>query len=348
MFTTSLCAPAIIYIGFSLIQILIDIYKGIFNSAFIKFIVMIVLSLVINILCNMGLTVIAWFLVFIPIIMMTIISTLLLRVFGTDPNETELQSKVKDASNNLPITNRIDRDEIRDNLYDKIGNYYDLSNNEEDKYDLSNNATKYFLVDSLVNDFGNNYFINSIRNSKLFNFMFGSSITTSNSNIRLGTRPNIDYGSGPSYLKPEYEIREDHMEGSDFESYGKKYDETYFMDGYLIYKQSEYNKVKNAFNDPNVSDMSINKAIEANWNQLTEADKQVYDDQATETESAYDPYDFRGYRSKAIPLQSSSVKYADPCAPGKERNSTGLCVRPCKAGFERLIGNGECKEIKSV
>ena len=42
MFTSSLCAPAIVYIGFSLIQIIIDVYKGVFNNAFIKFVVMII------------------------------------------------------------------------------------------------------------------------------------------------------------------------------------------------------------------------------------------------------------------------------------------------------------------
>ena len=81
MFTSSLCGPAILYIGFSLIQIIIDLYKNLFSAAFIKIIVMLILALTINVLCEMGLQVIAWFLVFIPITMMTIISTLLLNVF---------------------------------------------------------------------------------------------------------------------------------------------------------------------------------------------------------------------------------------------------------------------------
>ena len=51
MFISNLCAPAIIYIGFSLIQIIIDLYKGVFRNAFVKFIVMIVFSVIINILC---------------------------------------------------------------------------------------------------------------------------------------------------------------------------------------------------------------------------------------------------------------------------------------------------------
>ena len=36
-----LCAPAIIYVIFSMIQIVIDTFKGLYNTAFMKSIVMI-------------------------------------------------------------------------------------------------------------------------------------------------------------------------------------------------------------------------------------------------------------------------------------------------------------------
>ena len=48
------CAPTLIFIGFSLIQIFIDIYKGVINDAFIKFIVMVIFSVILNILCDLG------------------------------------------------------------------------------------------------------------------------------------------------------------------------------------------------------------------------------------------------------------------------------------------------------
>ena len=103
MFLSSICAPALIYIGFSLIQIFIDIYSNKINEAFLKFIFMLVFTLIINILCDLGFVVIAWILVFIPIIMMTIISTLLLQVFGLDPDAKDLRSNTRnarDSSNN--------------------------------------------------------------------------------------------------------------------------------------------------------------------------------------------------------------------------------------------------------
>ena len=80
-----LCAPAILYIAFSLTQIIIDVFKEMYNTAFFKFIVMVIFSIVLNILCQRGLGVISWFIVFVPFIMMTIITTMLLFVFGLSP-----------------------------------------------------------------------------------------------------------------------------------------------------------------------------------------------------------------------------------------------------------------------
>ena len=80
------CGPALLYLGFSLIQIVIDLYKGLYNTTFIKFIVMVLFTIFLNILCKSGLTIISWFVVFIPFISMTVITTLLLFVFGLDPS----------------------------------------------------------------------------------------------------------------------------------------------------------------------------------------------------------------------------------------------------------------------
>ena len=80
-----LCAPAILYIAFSLTQIIIDVFKTMYNTAFIKFIVMIVFALALNVLCSRGLGVISWFIVFVPFILMTIVTSILLFVFGLSP-----------------------------------------------------------------------------------------------------------------------------------------------------------------------------------------------------------------------------------------------------------------------
>ena len=80
----NLCAPAIIYLIFSITQILIDIFKGLYNTAFIKVIVTVMVTLLLNILCEKGLSVVSWVIVFIPFILMTVIVSMLLYIFGLD------------------------------------------------------------------------------------------------------------------------------------------------------------------------------------------------------------------------------------------------------------------------
>jgi hypothetical protein len=86
----NLCAPAIIYLIFSITQILIDTFKGLYNTAFMKLIVMVMVTLLLNILCEKGLSVVSWIIVFIPFIMMTVIVSMLLYIFGLDASTGKL------------------------------------------------------------------------------------------------------------------------------------------------------------------------------------------------------------------------------------------------------------------
>jgi hypothetical protein len=80
----NLCPPALIYIAFSLTQIVIDTFKGLYNTAFFKFIVMIIITFLLNALCQTGMTIVSWIIVFIPFIFMSVIVAILLYVFGLD------------------------------------------------------------------------------------------------------------------------------------------------------------------------------------------------------------------------------------------------------------------------
>ena len=71
MFISNLCGPAILYIGFSLIQIIIDTFRTHYNVAFVKFCVSIFFTILLQFLCERGLGIISWFIVFIPFILMT-------------------------------------------------------------------------------------------------------------------------------------------------------------------------------------------------------------------------------------------------------------------------------------
>ena len=95
MFLDNICPPALLYIVFSTTQIVIDMFRGMYNTAFLKFIVMIILSLGLNTLCRKGLGIISWFIVFIPFITMTIITSLLLFMFGLSPSSGRLNYNVE-------------------------------------------------------------------------------------------------------------------------------------------------------------------------------------------------------------------------------------------------------------
>lgn len=102
----SICPPALIYLAFSLTQIVIDTFKGLYNTAFFKFIVMITITFLLNALCQGGMSIISWVLVFIPFIFMTVIVAILLYVFGLDAATGTLNFKC-DAPNSNPNSNLI-------------------------------------------------------------------------------------------------------------------------------------------------------------------------------------------------------------------------------------------------
>jgi len=77
-----LCGPALLNIGFSFVQIVIDLFKQQYNTAFFKFIFMIIITIILDILCQLGLTVISWLVVFLPFIFMTVITSIALYIFG--------------------------------------------------------------------------------------------------------------------------------------------------------------------------------------------------------------------------------------------------------------------------
>ena len=119
-----LCPPAILYLGFSLTQIVIDTFKGFYNTAFFKTIVMIIFTLLLNILCKQGLSIISWLIVFIPFILMTYITAVLMFVFGLSPSSDNLDYDVtypddypdellivRNPSNNTTVVNKTDNND---------------------------------------------------------------------------------------------------------------------------------------------------------------------------------------------------------------------------------------------
>ena len=109
----NLCAPAVIYLIFSITQILIDTFKGLYNTAFVKVIVTIMVTLLLNILCKQGLSLVSWIIVFIPFILMTVIVSMLLYVFGLDASTGKLNYKCDNSNtNSTNSTNNVTTDSL--------------------------------------------------------------------------------------------------------------------------------------------------------------------------------------------------------------------------------------------
>ena len=85
MVLSAICTPALIYLVFSVTQISIDTFQGMYNTAFTKVWVSLIFTIVLNYLCSQGLGIISWFIVFIPFTLMTLIISILLYLFGLDP-----------------------------------------------------------------------------------------------------------------------------------------------------------------------------------------------------------------------------------------------------------------------
>jgi hypothetical protein len=103
-----LCAPAIIYLIFSVTQILIDTFKGLYNTAFMKVIVTFMVTLLLNILCERNLTFVSWIIVFIPFLLMTFIVSILLYVFGLDAATGNINYNCNNANANSATNAKCD------------------------------------------------------------------------------------------------------------------------------------------------------------------------------------------------------------------------------------------------
>ena len=103
----NLCSPDILYIGFSLTQIIIDIFKHMYNTALLKFIIMIFFTFILNTLCSKGLSIVSWMVVFIPFILMTIITSMILY---------KLDYNIEYPKNNTHLNNIRENTHLNNNL----------------------------------------------------------------------------------------------------------------------------------------------------------------------------------------------------------------------------------------
>lgn len=144
----SLCKPSIIYLVFAVSQILFDIYGSFYELAFVKLIVSVIITLMLNTLCKSGLSFVAWLFIFIPFMLMTVVVSILLLAISVNPNESiKLKNKdmtpmdkLRDEYDQLQLEygniektsrlNRNDENEVIKNKKSKSCEYSEYCNNK--------------------------------------------------------------------------------------------------------------------------------------------------------------------------------------------------------------------------
>ena len=150
MLINNLCGPALIYLVFSLTQIIIDIFKELYKTAFLKFIVMIVFTILLNILCEKGLGVVSWMIVFVPFIFMTLITSILLFSFGLTPSRGRVgdyEAKYYEPERQ-PSSYNSDDGELLNNYYEEVDKKHYKKDNKkhhkkDDNYDYDEDDNNY-------------------------------------------------------------------------------------------------------------------------------------------------------------------------------------------------------------
>ena len=107
-----ICMPALIYFVFSMTHVIIDTYKGLYNTAIIEFWLSAVFTVLLNLLCTHDMSIVSWLIISIPFLLMTVIAAILLFSFKLNPATGQSlqpppppQPSQPPAPTNAPTTN---------------------------------------------------------------------------------------------------------------------------------------------------------------------------------------------------------------------------------------------------
>ena len=92
MLLNFLCPPALLYAVIMLIYLILELSNKKYHQAFVKLIVGIIFTCILQAFCQMNLGLVSWILVMIPIIFYTYITLLVFWVFSLDPNKKFVQA----------------------------------------------------------------------------------------------------------------------------------------------------------------------------------------------------------------------------------------------------------------
>jgi len=221
-----------------------------------------------------------------------------------DSNVNDLSDNILSDTDSTNIEKRINRDIIRKEFYDKVDNIYEMNTIEENKYDLSNNNIKYHIVNHELKmpSFYNpiNYILKNLINNnfddELSSYLYPNYNTTNYNTYNYNTTnyniPNYNRANynRPNYNRPNYNsikynnpinrtLNIPNFDNTNSKrSYNDKYDSSFYMDEIINYKNANFQKAKDllTIQNPNISDIEINKYLDIEWKNLSDAEKSVW------------------------------------------------------------------------
>jgi len=98
MLLTTLCAPSILVVVFTLIIIILDMNENQYKIALVKLVCSILIICLLEILCSSQLYILSWLIVFMPLIIYTYTTYIIFFVFGLDPTSKLKKYEVKSSN----------------------------------------------------------------------------------------------------------------------------------------------------------------------------------------------------------------------------------------------------------
>ena len=95
MYIETLCTPSILFVMIMMFHLMFELYDQQYSMAFLKLFCSIVMILFLQLLCSAHMEIIAWVIVFLPLIIYSYMTFLLFFVFGTDPSSAIKQFEIK-------------------------------------------------------------------------------------------------------------------------------------------------------------------------------------------------------------------------------------------------------------
>ena len=128
----NLCTPALINAIFSTIQIFFDLYGHQYILSISKLIITIIFTYILNLLCSKGLTIISWFIIFIPFIFTLIFIEILLVSMGIHMIGSEAIEKINEIESKKTINQNQNQNHYIDISYSESPHFNDLNDIEND------------------------------------------------------------------------------------------------------------------------------------------------------------------------------------------------------------------------